>query len=68
MENPSTFVSQEWLDEAKDSNEITKMPTQVIRVSCQVMGIFSEICYDPSLGINIILHFHVQGSSRNHLP
>lgn len=31
------------------------------------MGIFSEICYDPSLGINIIPHFHVQGSSKNHL-
>jgi hypothetical protein len=67
LENPSTVVSQEWLDDAKDSSEITKMPTHVKIISCQVMGIFSKIFYDPSLGINIILHFHVQGSSKNHL-
>jgi hypothetical protein len=65
LENPSTVVSQEWLDEAKDSNEITKMPTHVKRISWQVMGTFSKICYNHSLGINIIPHFHVQGSSKN---
>ena len=27
------------------------------------MDIFSETCNDHSLGINIIPHFHVQGSS-----
>jgi len=67
LENPSTIISQEWLDEVKDSNEITKMPTHVKRISRQVMGSFSKICYDPSLGMNIVPHFHVQGSSKNHL-
>lgn len=43
------------------------MPTHVRRISCQVMGIYSEICYDPSLGMNIIPHSHVQSSSKNHL-
>ena len=67
LENLSTVVSQEWLDEAKESNEITKMPIHVKRISCQVMGIFSKVCYDPSLGINNIPNFHSQGSSKNHL-
>ena len=31
------------------------------------MGNYGEICYDPSLRINIIPHFHVQNSSKDHL-
>jgi hypothetical protein len=34
LENPSTIISQEWLDKAKDSNEITNLPTHVRRISC----------------------------------
>ena len=32
-----------------------------------MLGINGEICYDPSLGINIIPHFHVPTSSKDHL-
>ena len=58
--------NQEWLDEAEASKEVAKMPAHVRRISCQVMGIYAKICYDPSLGINIIPHFHVQNSLRDH--
>ena len=59
-------MSQEWLDEAEASREVAKIPTHIRRISCQVMGIYAKICYDPSLGINIIPHFHVQNSLRDH--
>ena len=59
-------MSQEWLDEAEASREVAKIPTHVRSISCQVMGIYAKLCYDPSLGINIIPHFHVQNSLRDH--
>lgn len=67
LEHVSTIESQEWLDEAEASKEVVKMPTRVRRISCQVMGIYGKICYDPSLGMNIVPHFHVQNSLKDHL-
>ena len=64
LEHLSSVVSQEWLDEAKASKEVAKMPTHVRRISCQVMGNYGEICYDPCLGINILPHFHVENFQR----
>jgi len=47
--------------------EVAKMPTHVRRISCQVMGIYCKICYDTSLGMNIIPHFHIQNSLKDRL-
>ena len=64
LEHLSIVVSQECLDEAKASKEVDKISTHVRRISCQVMGNYGEICYDLSLGINILPHFHVENFQR----
>jgi hypothetical protein len=56
------------LDEVEASVDVIKLPTQIKRIYCQVVGINGEYAYDPSLGINIISHFVIQDQcSKEHL-
>jgi hypothetical protein len=68
IENLSIVMSQEWLDEAELSTKIVKLPDHVRRINCNIMGIYGEFCYEPSLGINIIPKSLVlDKSSQEHL-
>ena len=61
-------MSQEWLDEAELSTKIVKLPDHVRRINCNIMGIYGEFCYEPSLGINIIhKSLILDKSSQEHL-
>ena len=68
IEHLSAIMSQKWLDEMEALVDVIKLPTQVRRIYCQVVGINGEYAYEPSIGINIISHFLIQDQcSKEHL-